>query len=115
MRTAKLVAEDGRVVLERCHVADRPLARMRGLLGRRGLDEGEGLLLKPAGSIHMFFMRFAIDAVFLDRDLAVLAVHADVRPWKTASHRGAKAVVELGAGEAARRGIAPGLKLRLVD
>ena len=41
---------------------------MRGLLGRDGLEQGEGLLLRPASSIHTFFMRFPIDAVFLDRE-----------------------------------------------
>ncbi len=113
MRTAQLLADDGRVVLARCHVADRPLARMRGLLGRAGLDQGEGLLLRPAGSIHMFFMRFAIDAVFLDRDLRVLHVAKDVRPWRVARHRRAKAVLEIGSGEAAQLGIEPGVRLRL--
>jgi hypothetical protein len=113
VRTAALVAENGTVVLPRCHVADRPLARMRGLLGRSGLGEGEGLLLRPAGSIHMFFMRFAIDAVFLDQDLTVLRVAENVRPWRTAAHRGAKSVLEIAAGEARRRGIEPGLRLRI--
>ena len=68
----RLVREDGRVVCERCVVADTAATRMKGLLGRAGLDEGEGLLIKPAGSIHMFFMRFPIDAVFLDRELRVV-------------------------------------------
>ena len=42
---------------------------MRGLLGRDGLEPGDGLLITKTGSIHMFFMRFAIDAVFLDKEL----------------------------------------------
>jgi uncharacterized membrane protein (UPF0127 family) len=86
---------------------------MRGLLGRTGLESGEGLLLRPCGSVHTLFMRFAIDVVFCDRDLAVLAVRPDVRPWRTAGARGAKVTLELAAGEAARRGIAPGVQLRL--
>lgn len=113
MRTTALAAEDGTVVCPRCHVADKPLARMRGLLGRSGLEEGEGILLRPAGSIHMFFMRFPIDAVFLDGDLTVLRVAENVEPWRTASQRGAKNVLEIGAGEAARRGIRDGMRLRL--
>ena len=43
----------------------------------------------------MFFMRFAIDAVFCDRDLVVLKVVPSLRPWRMASHRGAKVVIEL--------------------
>jgi hypothetical protein len=81
---------------------------MRGLLGRRYLPSGEGILLRPAGSIHTFFMRFPIDAVFLDRERRVLRVDESVRPWRAACARGAHAVLELRAGESARRGIAAG-------
>jgi uncharacterized membrane protein (UPF0127 family) len=111
----RLVREDGRVACERCVVADTAAKRMKGLLGRAGLDEGEGLLIKPAGSIHMFFMRFPIDAVFLDRELRVVKVVPKLRPWRIAAARGAKQVVELGAGEAARRGIEPGQQLTLTE
>ena len=57
---------DGRALCEECVVADNPFTRLRGLLGRRGLGAGEGLLLRPSPSIHTWFMRFAIDVVFLD-------------------------------------------------
>jgi uncharacterized membrane protein (UPF0127 family) len=100
--------EDGSIVCERCVLADTALARMRGLLGRRDLPSGEGILLKPASSVHMAFMRFAIDAVFLDRDLRVLKVASDLRPWRAAGSRGAKAVLEIPAGEAGRRGVTVG-------
>jgi uncharacterized membrane protein (UPF0127 family) len=105
MRTVSLKTVDGRMVCERCLVADSPWSRMRGLLGRRGLQSGEGLLLRPTGSVHTFFMRFAIDVVFLSRDGEVLKVARAVRPWRTAGARRAKAVLELGAGEAERREI----------
>jgi uncharacterized protein len=87
---------------------------MRGLLGRRQLPEGEGILLRPAGSIHTFFMRFAIDAVFLDGDQVVLGVEAAIRPWRAAGRARAKAVVELAAGEAERRGVRAGERLTVV-
>ena len=111
----RLVCEDGRVVCGRCVVADTALKRMKGLLGRAGLDEGEGLLIKPAGSIHMFFMRFPIDAVFLDRELRVVKVAPNLKPWRIAGARGAKQVLEIGAGEAARRGVEPGQRLALAE
>ena len=99
------------MVCERCVLADTALARMRGLLGRRELPNGEGILLKPASSIHMAFMRFPIDAVFLDGDFRVVKVAADLRPWRAAASRRAKAVLEIAAGEAARRGLMTGDRL----
>ncbi len=105
--------ENDSIVCESCTVARDPLTRMRGLLGRRGLAEGEGLLLQPAGSIHTFFMRFPIDVVFLDGDRRVMRVVSHVRPWRTAAVRKARAVLELAAGEAARVGMTPGSMLRL--
>jgi uncharacterized membrane protein (UPF0127 family) len=61
----------------------------------------------------MFFMRFAIDVVFVDRNLVVKKVVDALRPWRMASCRGARAAVELPAGEAARRGITVGEQLVL--
>ena len=109
----RLLREDGAVVCERCVLANNPWTRLKGLLGRRGLDDGEGLLIRPTGSIHMFFMRFPIDAVFLDRDLRILEVVPDLKPWRMAAKRGAKQVLEIAAGEAERRGLAPGGRLVL--
>ncbi|HEX6584301.1 MAG TPA: DUF192 domain-containing protein [Thermoleophilaceae bacterium] len=104
---------DGPIVCERCVLADSALRRMRGLLGRKTLDSGHGILIRPAPAIHTWFMRFAIDAVFLDRDLSVLSIRRELRPWRMAGQRGARAVLELPAGEAERRGIKPGDRLEV--
>jgi uncharacterized membrane protein (UPF0127 family) len=90
----------GDVVCERCELADNPLKRMRGLLGRTELAENEGMLFRPAGSIHMYFMRFPIDVLFCSRELVVLGIERDLQPWKTAKRKGAKVVVELPVGGA---------------
>ena len=108
-----LIGSDDRVVCPRLSVADKPRARMKGLLGRRSLDPGEGVLLKPAGSVHTAFMRFPIDVVFLDRSMQVLRVAEDVRPWRLERQRGARAVLEMAAGAATGSGIAVGMRLRL--
>jgi uncharacterized protein len=86
---------------------------MRGLLGRTAMDEDEGLLIRPTNSVHMFFMRFAIDVVFLDRDLAVRKIAEAVRPWRMAGCRGARAALELPAGSAALSGLTVGERLTL--
>jgi uncharacterized protein len=110
----ELANDDGDVVCEHCLLAEKALHRLRGLLGRSGLSSGEGMLLRPASSIHTAFMRFGIDAVFLDRANRVLKVAAELRPWRAAGCKGARAVLELPAGEAARRGLTPGVSLTQV-
>ena len=106
-----LAREDGTVVCQRCTVADRMFSRMKGLLGRKSLAEDEGILIRPAPSIHTFFMRFPIDVVFLSKEGEVLKVAENVRPWRARSCRGAHSVLELSAGETQRRGIAVGQRL----
>jgi uncharacterized membrane protein (UPF0127 family) len=103
--------EDGSVVCERCVVADSFWSRMKGLLGRSTLAEDEGILLRPASSVHMFFMRFPIDAVFLDREQQVVKVAGNLRPWRLAGVRRSKAVLELPAGACERRGVREGDRL----
>jgi len=105
----------GSVVCERAVVADRPLRRMRGLLGRGVLAPGEGMLLTPAPSIHTAFMRFSLDVVFADRGLRVVKVVPNLGPWRVASARHARYALELAAGEAARRGIRSGDQLAIVS
>jgi uncharacterized membrane protein (UPF0127 family) len=94
-------------------LADRPLRRMRGLIGRQGLPAGEGLLVSPAPAIHTAFMRFPIDALFLDRNMRVLDIVERLRPWRVASKRRARAVLELSGGECARCGVEIGDRLEL--
>lgn len=89
-------------------------ARFVGLLNRSRLDEAEGLLLVPGGSIHTWWMRFAIDVIFLDAQLEVLRVAANVVPWRFAlAPRGTQCVLEVAAGVAQRSGIERGRRLRI--
>jgi uncharacterized membrane protein (UPF0127 family) len=103
------------VVCERCTVADNALSRFIGLMGRSSLASDEGLLLRPCGSVHTFFMRFPIDVVYCDPDLRVLSVTPSLGRRRTRRQRGARVTIELAAGEAARRGVAAGAQLRLVE
>jgi uncharacterized membrane protein (UPF0127 family) len=96
-------------------IANRPWARMRGLLGHESLPAGEGLLLTPAPSVHTALMRFSIDVIFLDKELRVVKLVERLVPWRTASARRARAALELAAGEAARRGVSVGDILSVVD
>jgi len=105
---ARISTLDGRTVCERCDVADRLLPRMRGLLGRTGLEAGTGLLIDASPSVHMFFMRFAIDVVFLDIKRRIVGTAHTLRRWRVAGARRAVAALELPAGTAARHDLAVG-------
>jgi uncharacterized membrane protein (UPF0127 family) len=113
-REARIESEAG-IVCERCVVADSFGLRLRGLLGRRGLESDEGFLLIGSPSIHTTFMRFPIDAVFLDRELGVIGVRPTMAPWRFAGRRRAKHILELRAGEAERRNVAVGSRLQLIE
>lgn len=93
-------------------VADSFLTRFAGLMLRGRLKAGRGLLIAPCSSIHMCFMRFAIDAVFIDREYRVLKISRHLLPWLGLAWRpGAWGVIELTAGEADRLGIREGSQL----
>lgn len=102
MQRIRDLTQDAELVAN-AQVADNPWTRFRGLMLRGPLPPGQGLVIKPCGSIHMMFMRFAIDAVFFDKDGRVTKVASGVRPWIGLAFggRGAKGVIELPRGAAA--------------
>jgi len=103
--------DDGRVLCDRCVLADTMARRLRGLIGHGELEPGEGIVLRPSWSIHTFFIRYPIDVVFVDADQVVARVVHDLPPWRWATCRGARDVVELRAGECARAQVEPGQRL----
>lgn len=97
------------VVLSRCEVTESAWERMCGLLPKASLGEGEALWIAPCTSIHTFFMRFAIDAAFLDKSGKVLAIYSSMAPWRLSGiHFRAAGVLEAPAGAFARAGIKKG-------
>lgn len=108
-------ARSGAVLGDRIERAASPFARLRGLMGRPSLAEGEGLLIEPCAAIHTFFVRFAIDAAFLSPDLRVVRAVSRLRPWRvTGFHRGATMTLEIPAGTLERTGTREGDRLELV-
>lgn len=106
-------ADDARTVAE-AELADTALTRMRGLLGRDGLDRGTGLVLTPCNSVHTWFMRFAIDVLFLDRAGTVVRAVPSLVPFRLAwGGPRARTTIELPAGTADGLGIRPGTLLRI--
>jgi uncharacterized protein len=97
-------------------LADTSLTRLFGLLGRRSLQPGSGLLIRPSSGVHTFFMMFPIDVVALDRNLRVLHVWRRLPPYRvTPVSLKTHSSLELAPGEIDRCGIEPGDQLAVVD
>ena len=112
--------DDGRVLCPRVRVARSFWARLVGLIGRRSLEPDEGLLMSGS-SVHMLFMRFPIDCLFLGRRAAdgtrpVVGLRSGLRPWTgLAWQRGASLVIELPVGVLQRSAVQRGDVVRLED
>ena len=93
-------------------IADSFLTRFTGLMLKKKIPTATGILLAPCNSVHMCFMRFAIDVVYLDRDYKIIKVVKHLKPWIGFSMcTKAWATVEIAAGEAERCGLEVGRKL----
>jgi uncharacterized membrane protein (UPF0127 family) len=100
--------------LAHAELADTALRRMKGLLGRDGLAEGAGLVLTPCNSVHTWFMRFAIDVVFLDGAGTVLRAVRSMRPFQLAwGGFRARTTIELPAGTLETIDVRPGAQIRI--
>jgi len=106
-------ASRGTILADRVFSAESFAARCRGLLGTRELGTGEGVWLRPCHAIHTCFMRYAIDALFLDKENRLL--HAGTyAPWRMSRYvPQSRGVLELAAGALARSGTRPGDQIRL--
>lgn len=75
----------GTLLGDRIEVADTSLSRFLGLIPKSGLNAGEGLWIKPSSGVHMFWMRFAIDVIGLDREMRVVRLWRNLKPWRMTS------------------------------
>ena len=102
-------SRNGRIIAAELKVAHTPWSRARGLLGKRALRQGEGLLIRPCMGVHTFFMKFPIDVVFLDRSNRVLATVEGLKPQRVTRLIPASAsVLEMAAGTVAVSETCPG-------
>jgi len=106
----------GTTVGDRIRVAGSSRDRTVGLLRTPEPKPGEGLWIERSPSIHMFFMPYAIDAVFISKSHRVTKVVANLRPWRVVWWaRGARDCLELRAGAAAESNTQAGDELRMVE
>ena len=93
-------------------IADSFLSRLRGLMFCDKLEDGHGLLIIPCNSVHMMFMRFVIDVVYLNKDFEIIKIVYNLRPWLGLSICfDAHSTLELKSGEARRLNLKIGQKL----
>jgi len=102
----------GTTLAERADIADSPASRRHGLLGRKVLDEGEGLWIVPCQAVHCWGMQFAIDVIYLDRKRRVRKVTPNLKPWRVSLSLTSNSVLELPVGTIERTGTRRGDQLR---
>ncbi len=101
------------MLADRAGIANTSALRNTGLLKHTTLEPGEGLWIVPCQSIHMFFMKFAIDVIFLDKQKKVLKTRRELGKWRIALCLPAHSVLELPAGTLAATGTVKGDQLEL--
>lgn len=94
-----IISNKNIIICEKCKMANTFVSRFKGLMLRKSLPEDEGLYLKKCNSIHMFFMKFPIDVLFIDKNSLVVHTLKDFKPWKVSQIiKGAIDVLELASG-----------------
>ncbi len=106
----------GAYLADDAELASSFFAKFAGLMLRRGLPEGGGLVIMSGEPVHMFFMRFALDIVHTDKQGTVLRVLHGIKPWRLGPFvRKCRMAIELPAGTAARTGTVEGDAIVLED
>lgn len=97
MKTIKILNKtNGEILAKNCLVADNFFSRFVGLMGKKELNNIDGLCIIPCKSIHTFFMRLNIDAIFVNSDGIVVNVIKNLKPWKMTPYiKDSKYVIEL--------------------
>src|ERR1700733_12829783 len=117
MRVVQVVNQTrGTLIGDEIKVADTSLSRMVGLLGKRGLNAGEGLWIKPSSGVHTFGMMFTIDVIGLDQDLKVLKLWSRLVPFRVTSvSLKLRSVIELPAGRIDECQVSVGDQFQITD
>lgn len=104
----KIYKSNGNVLIgDKIRVADTFWTRFKGLMLAPDLAEGEGLIITPCNSIHMMFMRYPIDAIFVDNSNRIDIIYENLKPWIgiTKIYKNVVSVIELPAGTAKKLGL----------
>lgn len=84
------------IIAENGNITSGFYDRFKGLMGKKEIKHDEALIIKPCNSIHMFFMKFSIDVIFIDKNDRVCEMIKNIKPWKVSKIiKEAKYVIEL--------------------
>ena len=107
--------ENGEIISSKGEIADTLCTRIVGLLGRKGLDSEQALILTRCKQVHMFFMKFSIDVLFCSSAGEVLAVEENLKPWRASKFvRRSSFVIELPEGKIKEKKIRVGEKIAII-
>lgn len=105
----RVTGSGGMVLFEKIRECDTFLKRLAGLMFKSEIGEGDGVVLWPCSSIHMFFMKMSLDCIFLDREKRVLKILKNFAPWRVSGMvPGAHYVIEVSAGHPGTARVAEG-------
>ncbi len=105
----------GQLLAENVVLANTFFTRLRGLIARRRLAPAEALWLRPCNGVHTWWMHYAIDVIFLDRELRIVKLVENMRPFRlTAPHREARSVLEMTAHSISHANLKVGDQLEIV-
>ena len=105
----------GQLLAEKVTLANTFFTRLRGLIARSRLAPAEALWLRPCNGVHTWWMHYAIDVIFLDRELRIVKLVENMRPFRlTAPHREARSVLEMSAHSISRAQLKVGDQLEVV-
>jgi uncharacterized membrane protein (UPF0127 family) len=85
-------------IASRAEIAGSGMKRSKGLLGRKGLQRGEGMWIVPCEAVHTFFMQFALDLIYLDKKNRIRKLRSNVSPWRVSACLSAHSIIELPVG-----------------
>lgn len=73
----------GKILVKNVEEAIKYSHRLKGLLGRKSIDEDYALIIYSCSGVHTWFMRFPIDIILLDKNKRVIKIYTNMQPWKT--------------------------------
>jgi uncharacterized protein len=110
------VLNQDRIIVQKCEIANTFFKRLKGLLGKKDFPENGGLYIPKCNSIHMFFMKFPIDVLFLDQNKKIVFLLEEFSPWKIkATVKKAIATLELPSGTIKKHSLKVGDTLGFIE